>query len=212
MGRAVTRVVLLSGGIDSTVCLRLASRDDFTTAVIVDYGQQNRTELVLAGSSACRYGRPGLRNGPARIVCKLPMQAGLISGDIDRGRTVVAIGAPGDVPKAYTPGRNTVLLALALHVAEHEGAQEIWIGANRDDYNGFPDCRREYFDAFEAICASMGKKIVIKTPLINLTKREVVALGRELGVDFAHTSSCYFGTECGDCDACVLRKHALENT
>jgi 7-cyano-7-deazaguanine synthase len=203
VGCGVTRVVLFSGGLDSAVALRLARRGHGAIAVVVDYGQQNRTELVLAAST--------LKNCRSVFVkCPLPMKTGLTFGAIDKGRSLAEIGVKGDRPKAYTAGRNTMLLSLALHVAEYEGAEEIWFGANRDDYHGFPDCRREYFDAFEAMCATMGKKIVIKTPLINLTKREVAALGRDLGIDFARTSSCYFGTDCQECDACVLRAHALE--
>jgi 7-cyano-7-deazaguanine synthase len=205
LGRAVTRVVLLSGGMDSAVVLKLAARDESTISVVVDYGQKNRAELVCAEDLVLRSTRRG-----HLVKCRLPCDSGVIFGAVDKGRTLAEIGAPGDSPKAYTPGRNTVLLALALHVAEHEKAGEIWVGANRDDYEGYPDCRREYFDAFETMCAAMGKAIVIKTPLIHFSKKQVVALGRDLGVDFNKTSSCYFGTECGACDACVLRKHALE--
>lgn len=206
MGCRVTRIALVSGGLDSAVCLCLAARDENTIAVVVDYGQKNRTELVLAEDIIKMYGS---RRG-VMVSCRLPMQTGLIFGAIDKGRTVEEIGKPGDEPKAYTAGRNTMLLALALHVAEYERAHEIWFGANADDYHGFPDCRPEYFDAFEKMCAAMGKSIVVKTPLIKLTKRQVVKLGRDLGVDFSKTSSCYLGTDCGRCDACVLRNDALQ--
>ncbi len=201
----MTRIALVSGGIDSAVMLKLASQGEHTISIVVDYGQKNRTELVLADYIVKAYGS----NRGMLVHCPLPCQTGLIFGNIDKGRKIEDIGAEGDKPKAYTPGRNTILLALALHVAEYERAEQIWFGANRDDYHGFPDCRREFFDAFETMCAAMGKKIVVKTPLINLTKHDVVVLGRDLGVDFSRTSSCYFGSDCGECDACILRVGAL---
>lgn len=198
------RIVLLSGGLDSAVACAMAARDEQVFCVVVDYGQKNRTELVMAEHLVKRHGRQGVR-----VSAPLPMQTGLTFGLIDRGRSLSEIGAEGDKPKAYTPGRNTLLLSIALHIAQYKQADEIWIGANKDDQNGYPDCRRAYFDAFENLTETLGRRIRIVSPFIHFTKAMVVAFGRELGVDFSLTSSCYLGTECGQCDACVLREHAL---
>jgi 7-cyano-7-deazaguanine synthase len=208
----MTRVVLVSGGLDSAVALKMAARDEHTISLVVDYGQKNRTELVFAEWLVKMYGS----NRGVFVECTLPLGGGLASGSIDTGRSAEQIGVPGDEPKAYTPGRNTLLLSLALNVVEREASirpqiecREIWIGANADDYHGYPDCRREYFDAFEAMCAAMGKSIRVVTPFIDMTKSMVVSIGRGLGVDFKKTSSCYLGTDCRKCDACVLRAKAL---
>lgn len=199
------RIVLLSGGLDSSVAYAMANRDDSTFAVVVDYGQKNRTELVMADHQVKMRGRRGVL-----VKAGLPMETGLIYGNIDRDRTIDQIGAPGDKPRAHTPGRNVLLLSIALHVAEYHDAREIWIGANKDDHNGYPDCRRTFFDAFESLSWTTGHSVRIVSPLIAFDKTTVVKVGRGLDVDFSHTSSCYFGTDCGRCDACVLRKHALE--
>jgi 7-cyano-7-deazaguanine synthase len=202
-------IVLLSGGMDSAVMLAQARRDGREChALTFDYGQRNSREVGLAHVQARKAGIPW-----CRIDIEVPTVSALLGDShIDMNRNHDEIGAPGDRPTAYVAGRNTIFLAYALSCAETFGADEIWIGVNLGDYHGFPDCRPEYLNAFEKLCASMGKFVSIKAPLAKLTKRQVAAMGNGLGVNWSITSSCYLGTDCRECDACILRRDALESS
>jgi 7-cyano-7-deazaguanine synthase len=130
---------------------------------------------------------------------------------VPKDRPLAEIGAPGDVPVTYVPARNTVLMSLALAWAETLGARDIFLGVNVLDASGYPDCRPEFVRAFQALAqvATRGGGFTVHAPLIELTKAQIIALGRGLGVDYAITHSCYdpIGDRaCGRCDACVLRK------
>lgn len=200
-------VVLLSGGIDSAVALAMAVKEGRECeALTFDYGQLNRTELECAVVQAVRQRVP-----ITRVRIEMGFTAGTMSRNVDMGRPIEEIGAKGDKPKAYVPARNTVFLAHALALVEYIDAREIWIGANKDDHAGFPDCRERFFKAF-LFAAAQGTNIQdleIRYPLLQMRKRDVVRVGRELGVDLYSTSSCYLGENCGSCDACVLRADAV---
>lgn len=197
-------VVLLSGGMDSAVCLALARCEFECIALSFDYGQRHaRRELDAAAWQA-----RGLRH----YVLTLPLLAwGNASSLTDTCQPVPAARA-SVTPSTYVPARNTVFLACALACAEAEAAADIFIGANALDYAGYPDCRPEYIAAFEAMSehATRMGRVLVHAPLLRKTKVAIVALGRELGVDFARTYSCYAGGDapCRQCDACVLRAEA----
>jgi 7-cyano-7-deazaguanine synthase len=205
-------VVLLSGGMDSTTALAITRKDGFELiAVTFDYGQRHRKEIDAAKRIAehfrvkdHRLARIDLTEiGGSALTdrrIKVPEQRGL--AEIGRG-----------VPVTYVPARNTILLAYALGLAEAAAAQAIVIGANRIDYSGYPDCRPEYYRAFEEL-ARLGTKrgvegdvIEVRTPLIDATKADIVRMGEQLGVPWALTWSCYHGRSkaCGVCDSCQLR-------
>jgi 7-cyano-7-deazaguanine synthase len=206
-------VVLLSGGLDSTTALAVARADGFAChALTVRYGQLHQVELEAAARVAAALGAAEHR------VVAVDLTAIAASALTDRAiavpkdRTLGEIGAPGDVPPTYVPARNTVLLGLALAWAESLGARDIFLGVNVLDASGYPDCRPEFVRAFEALAqvATRSGGFRIHAPLIELTKAEIVKLGRSLGVDYALTHSCYDpapgGGACGRCDACALRR------
>lgn len=203
-------VVLLSGGMDSAVALAMAMNEGREChALIVDYGQRNRRETELAIQFADSMGVAYRLS-----TVGLPIADGVAGrGRLDTNRPIERIGAKGDKPLSYVPARNTILLSLAVSMAESIGAEEIWIGANKDDHAGFPDCRMRFFRSF-IVTAMLGtrieKPLEIRAPLLESSKVQVASLGKSLGVDFSKTSSCYFGTECGECDACTLRNYALK--
>ena len=207
-------VVLLSGGLDSATCLAIAREQGYVAhAISFRYGQRHQYELQRATQLASSLGAAS-----HRIV------------DIDLGQfggsalTDDSIGVPkhdaveaiGDeIPVTYVPARNTVFLSLALAFAETVEASDIFIGVNSLDYSGYPDCRPEFIAAFETM-ANLATKfgvdeagIKIRTPLIDLTKAQIIARGISLGVDYSQTLSCYDpldgGRPCGRCDACLLR-------
>ena len=210
-----TAVVLLSGGLDSATCLAMARAEGFRCHTIAfDYGQRTRSELQAAERVSAALGAESHR------VIELGM--GGIGGSAltDHAIDVPENGGDG-IPVTYVPARNTVFLALALARAETLCADDIFIGVNALDYSGYPDCRPEFIAAFEGLAnlatkagvEAAGKdkpKITIHAPLIEMTKAEIVSRGTELGVDFAHTMSCYDPGDglrhCGRCDACLLRK------
>jgi 7-cyano-7-deazaguanine synthase len=212
-------VCLLSGGLDSATCLALARRDGFECyALSFDYGQRHRVEL----DSAARVARS---LGVARhLVIPIDLRvfgASALTADIavPKGRAPVEM-AP-EIPVTYVPARNTVFLSLALAWAEVSGAADIFIGVNALDYSGYPDCRPEFIDAFERMANLATKagvegraRLKIHTPLIRLSKAEIVKLGTKLGLDFSLTHSCYdpdpAGHPCGQCDSCVLRRKGFE--
>jgi 7-cyano-7-deazaguanine synthase len=212
-------VCLLSGGLDSTTVLAVARRDGFECyALSFDYGQRHRYELeaaarVAAHLEACRH-----------MVLSVDLRAfggSALTADIDvpKGRSSGEMSA--GIPVTYVPARNTVFLSLALAWAETLDAWDIFIGVNAIDYSGYPDCRPEYIEAFErmAILATRAAiegrgRVRIHTPLIRLSKSEIVKLGSALGVDFSLTHSCYDpgpgGQPCGECDSCLLRHKGFE--
>jgi 7-cyano-7-deazaguanine synthase len=206
-------VVLLSGGMDSATVLAIARSGGCEChCLTVDYGQRHRAELTAAARVADAH-------AAAHHVIALDLAAFGGSALTDRSIAVPEAPTPG-IPATYVPARNTVLLALALAWAEVLGAQEIWFGANAVDYSGYPDCRPEYMRAFEQLAnlatkaAVEGRKLTLRTPIISLTKAEIIKRGVTLGVDFSLTVSCYQagadGRACGRCDACRLRRTGFE--
>lgn len=203
---ATTAVVLLSGGLDSATCLAAAVAEGRTcVALSVRYGQRATSELAAAAALAAA-------GGIEHVVVDVDL--GAIGGSALTGDGEIPHDSPGGIPVTYVPARNTVLLALALGLAEVRGADEIWIGVNAVDYSGYPDCRPEFIAAFQAVAdvatraAVEGRSITVRTPLVDLSKADIVALGHRLGVDFATTVSCYDpvgGAACATCDSCRLR-------
>jgi len=204
-----TAVVLLSGGLDSMVCAALARKAGYSVvALTIDYNQRHRVELEAAKAIAAQL-------ADRHIVLPLDLRAfggSALTSDI----AVPKDGVGEGIPVTYVPARNTVMLSLALAWAEVIGAERIVIGVNALDYSGYPDCRPEYIAAYERMAnlATRGgvegtAPVRIRTPLLDLTKREIVELGRSLAVDYAMTLSCYdpgdAGEACGHCDACTLR-------
>ncbi len=203
-------VVLYSGGLDSTTCLAMAKADGFTPfAISFSYGQRHRFELDIAKANARRFGAAD----HLVVDFDLRMMGGsALTADID----VPKEGVGKDIPVTYVPARNTIFLSFALGWAEVLGAFDIYIGVNALDYSGYPDCRPEYIAAFETMANLATKAGVegsghfnIHTPLINLTKAEIITSGMALGVDYSLTHSCYDpsteGVSCGRCDSCRLR-------
>lgn len=208
-------VVLLSGGLDSTTVLAVARNLGFDCyALSVDYGQRHRVELDRAAVIAKALGVVEHR------VVKIDLRA--IGGSALTANVAVPKDRSTDemsrgVPVTYVPARNTILLGLALGYAEVVGAFDLFIGANVLDYSGYPDCRPEFLAAFENLAnlatraATEGAgKFRVHSPLLKLTKAEIIREGTKLGVDYALTLSCYdpdaTGRACGRCDSCLLRK------
>jgi 7-cyano-7-deazaguanine synthase len=208
-------VVLLSGGLDSATCLALArSEGRSCVALSVAYGQRHDVELDAAA-------RVATAADVEHVVISVDLAA--IGGSALTGSLPVphpAEASTGDaptggVPATYVPARNTVLLALALGLAEVRSATEVWIGVNAVDYSGYPDCRREFIDAFQSLAdvatasaTEQGRRTNVRAPLLDLSKADIITLGTSLGVDYSLTSSCYdpVGTQpCGTCDSCRIR-------
>jgi 7-cyano-7-deazaguanine synthase len=207
-------VVLLSGGLDSTTALAIARSQGFDChALTVRYGQLHAVELDAARRVAAAL---GARQHQVLALDLAPLaRSALTSADVavPKDRSLAEIGAPGDVPSTYVPARNTVLLSLALAWAETLGARDIFLGVNVLDASGYPDCRPEFVRSFEQTAALAlkrgveGDPVAIRTPLLDLTKADIVRLGVELDAPLALTWSCYRGGDgpCGTCDSCVLR-------
>ncbi len=205
-------VVLLSGGLDSTVCLGLARQEGFTPWTLsFDYGQRHSAELASALAVAEALGVPPARR---RVV---PLH-GLFSGSALTGDEPVPLDRSWDqmgqdIPSTYVPARNLVFLSLATAIAEPLGIGDLFIGVNALDYSGYPDCRPEFIAAFIQ-AARLGTRhgIQVHTPLAHRTKAEIAALGHRLGLPLELTMSCYLGQRpaCGRCDACLLRRHGFE--
>lgn len=204
-------VVLLSGGLDSATVLALACRDGFEChALSVNYGQRHQAELVAAKRVADALGAREHR------VIALNLRTFGGSALTDLSLDVPTDGAAKGIPITYVPARNTIFLSLALAWAEVLDASAIFIGANAVDYSGYPDCRPEYLQAFEAMAnlatraAVEGNPLVIHAPLVRMTKAQIILAGLEAGVDFRLTVSCYqadaAGSACGVCDACRIRR------
>jgi 7-cyano-7-deazaguanine synthase len=210
-----TAVVLLSGGLDSATVLALAREQGFACHCLsLDYGQRHRAELVAAARVAQALGAAHHR------VVKIDL-AGFGGSALTDASIAVPTGgiAPG-IPVTYVPARNTILLSFALANAEVVGAHDIFFGANAVDYSGYPDCRPEYVKAYETMAnlatraAVEGQRLTLHTPIIALSKADIIRKGVALGVDYALTVSCYQATDeglaCGECDACRLRRAGFE--
>jgi 7-cyano-7-deazaguanine synthase len=205
-------VILLSGGLDSTTVLAIAERDGYElNALSFSYGQRHEGEIEAARHVASHYGVA--RHQVVTIDLRMFGGSALTSDiAVPKGRDLTDAAS---VPVTYVPARNTIFLSYALAFAEVRNSRDIFIGVNALDYSGYPDCRPEYIRAFEQMAnlatrlGTEGAHINIRTPLINLTKAEIITLGRSLGVDYSMTTSCYdpsaTGQACGECDACQLR-------
>jgi 7-cyano-7-deazaguanine synthase len=212
-------VVLFSGGLDSTTCLAVARSEGFAPcALSFEYGQRHKVELEAARRVARAM------DVAAHLILPLPLGAiggSALTADIavPKDRDIAAMEA--DIPVTYVPARNTIFLSMALGWAEVLCAQDIFIGVNALDYSGYPDCRPEFVRAFETMAnlavkeAVEGRlRIAIHTPLLTLSKAEIVRLGSRLGVDYGLTHSCYDpspeGLACGRCDSCLLRRKGFD--
>ncbi len=209
-------LVALSGGMDSAVCLALAERDAQqgpnsgpVVALTLDYGQRHRAEIARA-TALCEH------FGAEQLLSRLDATSWGGSALTDPSLEVPDTGGPppsSAIPATYVPARNTILLAIALAIAEARDLDAVYIGVNALDYSGYPDCRPAYIDAFRNVArlglkrGVEGRPVEICTPLIAMTKGEIVAAGFDLGVPFAMTWSCYRSgpVPCGRCDACRLR-------
>ena len=207
-------VCLLSGGLDSATSLAVARREGFACYTLAfDYGQRHRVELQAAARVARSLGAVehkvvpiDLRQfGHSALTADIAVPKGRAEAEMSR-----------EIPITYVPARNTVFLSIALAWAEVLKSSDIFIGVNALDYSGYPDCRTAYIEAFEKMANLATKagvegetKVRIHTPLIALTKAGIIALGRDLGVDYSLTHSCYdpddTGWPCGACDSCLLR-------
>ena len=205
-------VILLSGGLDSTTCLAIAREQGFDLfALTVNYGQRHIFELQSAKNVALSL---DIEKHSVLDIDLAQFGGSALTDDIevpkDRVESEIA-----EIPATYVPARNTILLSVALARAETLDSFDIFIGVNALDYSGYPDCRPEYIESFErtanfsTTAGVSGKNFHIHTPLINMTKAEIIKSGTKLGVDYGLTFSCYdpqgTGAPCGHCDACILR-------
>ncbi|MFC3713188.1 7-cyano-7-deazaguanine synthase QueC [Sphingoaurantiacus capsulatus] len=207
-------VVLLSGGLDSTTVAAIArDRGYRLLALTVDYNQRHRIELAHAARVAADMG------AERHVTLPLDLRAfggSALTDDID----VPKDGVQPGIPVTYVPARNTVFLSLALAWAEAAGATDLFIGVNALDYSGYPDCRPDFIRAFEDMAAQAtkagveGSRFTVHTPLIDMSKAEIVQEAARLGVDLGTTWSCYDPTpdnrHCGECDSCRLRHKGFE--
>jgi 7-cyano-7-deazaguanine synthase len=212
-------ICLLSGGLDSSTCLALARRDGFACyALSFDYGQRHKFELDAAARIAAHYGaekhlvlRAGLDAfGGSALTADIAVPKARSAGEMAHG-----------IPITYVPARNTIFLSYALAWAEVLESSDIFMGVNALDYSGYPDCRPEFIEAYQRMANLATKagvegrtRLRIHTPLLSLSKAQIVRLAHELGVPFALTHSCYDpgedGSPCGQCDACLLRRKGFE--
>ena len=212
-------VVLLSGGVDSTTTLAIAKNMGFAIyALSFRYGQRHEVELEAA-SRIARY-----FNTDEHLIVDIDLRrigGSALTGDIaiPKSRNIKQMGK--DIPVTYVPARNTIFLSYALAWAETIKAFDIFIGVNALDYSGYPDCRPEYIEAYEKMANLATKagvegkqRIKIDTPLIRMTKAQIIRKGIELGVDYSQTHSCYDpsaeGVACGECDSCLLRLNGFQ--
>jgi 7-cyano-7-deazaguanine synthase len=203
-------VILYSGGLDSTTCLAIARAEGFEPyAISFAYGQRHKLELEFAKANARQMG------AVEHLVVEFDLRK--VGGSALTADIAVPKEGVGDfIPVTYVPARNTIFLSFALGWAEVLGAFDIFIGVNALDYSGYPDCRPEYVAAFETMANLATKagvegkgRFAVHTPLISLTKGEIISKGLALGVDYSRTHSCYDptteGLACGMCDSCRLR-------
>ena len=216
VGRLPGALVVLSGGLDSTVCMGVAVADAggaAPLAVTFDYGQRHRVELERAAAVAAHY-------GSEHLLVPIDLTGWGGSALTDPGIEVpdaagadAAEGGAPAIPVTYVPARNLIFLSLAMGIAEARDADAVYLGVNALDYSGYPDCRPEFVDSFAATAALAlkrgveGRPVVVRTPLVDLGKADIVRLGLDLGAPLHLTWSCYRGGDrpCGTCDSCVLR-------
>ena len=208
-------VILLSGGLDSATVLAIANAEGRECiALSFAYGQRHEIELAAAKRVAAAA---GVRE---HVIYSLDLRqfgASALTSDIAVPKDEA--GKPG-IPVTYVPARNTIFLALALGLAEAREASEIWLGVNAIDYSGYPDCRPEFIRAFQEVIVRGTRSGVehgeprLVTPLLSMTKADIIRKGAALGVDYALTHSCYDpdadGNACGHCDSCILRRRGFE--
>lgn len=210
-----TAVVLVSGGLDSATVLAMARAQGYAChALSFDYGQRHRAELAAAGRVVKALGAVSHRT--------VTLDLGSLGGSAltDAAIAVPETGLAEGIPVTYVPARNTVFLAYALAWAEVLKAGHIFIGVNAVDYSGYPDCRPAFIEAFERMAnlatkaGVEGQALTVHTPLIDLSKADIIRWGLENGVDYALTVSCYqasaAGEACGRCDSCRLRQQGFE--
>ena len=207
-------VVLLSGGMDSTTTAAIAQSSGFEVhALTFRYGQRHAAELEAARRVAKRL---GIRDHAVMEIDLRAFGGSALTGDLAVPKDTPLDRIGERIPPTYVPARNTIFLSFALGWAEVLGAGDIFVGANALDYSGYPDCRPEYFKAFQQMAdlatragVEEGRRITIHTPLIRLSKREIIERGLALGVDYSETLTCYDpgpqGEACGRCEACLLR-------
>lgn len=202
-------IVLLSGGLDSATALAIARSQGYRTfALSVHYGQRHVAELDAAARVAAALGAHEHRVMGVDL-------AGIGGSALTDSTVLIPEAASPGIPVTYVPARNTLLLSLALGWAEVVGAEDIFVGVNAIDFSGYPDCRPEFIDAFQRLAQLAtkagveGSRMTIQAPLIRMTKADIIRTGRELGVDYGMTVSCYqadaAGRACGKCDSCRLR-------
>ena len=209
-------IILLSGGLDSTTVLAIAKEQGYECyALSFDYGQKQRSELKSSKKISNQF----------QVIEHRIMQISLndIGGSAltDKNISIPKYSDSNEIPITYVPARNTIFLSFALAWAEVIDCQNIFIGVNALDYSGYPDCRPKFIKAFEDMAnlatkqSVEGDRINIMTPLINMSKAEIIQTGLSLGVNYSETTSCYDananGEACGECDACVLRRNGFNN-
>ena len=208
-------LVLLSGGLDSSVVLSVCQDKGYDIyAISFDYGQRHKVELEYAKFQATFF------NCISHEVFKMEFYGGsALTDDIKVPKNRDSHSMSKDIPVTYVPSRNIVFLSFASGYAECHDIDNIFLGVNAIDYSGYPDCRKNFIDNFEKLINKSTKKglegsqFKINTPLINLSKKDIIKLGHKNGVDFSMTSSCYspkLKKNCGVCDSCLLRKQGFE--
>lgn len=204
-------VVILSGGLDSTTCLAIAAKEGYKVfALSFDYGQRHRIELTAASRVADHY------KVAEHKVAALPFLRELGGSALTSEQLAVPTAGvvAGEIPVTYVPGRNLIFLAIATAYAEVVGAEAIYLGVNALDYSGYPDCRPEFVESFARTAklatkaGTTGQRLRIETPLLRLSKADIIRVGISLCVPYEMTVSCYQGGEvaCGECDSCRLRQ------
>ncbi len=207
-------VILVSGGLDSTTVLAMAQQQGYQCYTLsFDYGQRHRAELKAAEATSKAMG--AIEHKVVSLDLRTIGGSALTDNNID-----VPEDEPEGIPVTYVPARNTVFLAIALGWAEVLEAQHIFVGVNAVDYSGYPDCRPEFIESFETMAnlatkaGVEGQKLKIETPLMTMSKAEIVNAGTKLGVDYSLTVSCYQaddeGRACGKCDSCRLRRQGFD--
>ncbi len=207
-------VILLSGGLDSATCLAIAKQDGYELhALSFNYGQRHKFEIEAAKSVAKSI---GAKNHINLTIDLRAFGGSALTDDIEVPKERDANQIADEIPITYVPARNTIFLSFGLAFAETIKSNDIFIGVNALDYSGYPDCRPEYIESFEKMAQLATKsgieknnQIMIHTPLIQLTKAEIIKTGLALGVNYGITHSCYDpvdkGNPCGACDACQIR-------
>lgn len=212
-------VVLLSGGLDSATVAAIAKSEGFDVYVLsFNYGQRHSVELTAAEKVTQQLGLS------ERRIANLDLRTfggSALTDNIDVPKDRDEATMDSDIPVTYVPARNTIFLSFALAYAEVIGSKDIWIGVNALDYSGYPDCRPDYIAAYENMAnlatkagVTEAEKLRIRTPLLHMTKADIIKAGSALGVDYGLTISCYDpspdGKACGHCDSCLLRKKGFE--